>query len=101
MTLPASGAMKMGANVNVELGNSATAQISLGQSTVRTLYGVASGAIRLAADGYGKSNRAVLSYTFTTNTTNASLNVASIGGYNAGKSDITITVYSEIGRAHV
>jgi hypothetical protein len=45
----------LGADVNVELGNSATTQISLGQSSVRGLYGVASGAIRLAADGYGKS----------------------------------------------
>lgn len=56
MTLPSSGAMKLGGNVNVELGNSATAQISLGQSSVRNLYGIASGAIRLAADGYGKSS---------------------------------------------
>jgi hypothetical protein len=56
MTLPVSGAMRLGGNVNVELGNSATAQLSLGSSSVRTLYGVASGAIRLAADGYGKSS---------------------------------------------
>ena len=55
MPLPLSGPMRLGADVNVELGNSATTQISLGQSSVRGLYGVASGAIRLAADGYGKS----------------------------------------------
>jgi hypothetical protein len=48
--------MRQGADVNVELGNSATTQISLGQASVRTLYGKASGAIRLAQDGYGKSN---------------------------------------------
>ena len=56
MALPSSGAMQMGGNVNVELGSAATTQISLGQATVRTLYGIASGAIRLANDGYGKSN---------------------------------------------
>jgi hypothetical protein len=46
----------MGGNVDVELGNSSTTQLSLGSTPVRTLYGVASGAIRLAADGYGKSS---------------------------------------------
>ena len=55
MALPASGALSLG-NVNVELGLSSIVQISLGATGVRTLYQVASGAIRLAADGYGKSN---------------------------------------------
>ena len=55
MALPASGKMSLGSNVNVELGNPATNMIALGQASVRSLYGVASGAIRLAADGYGKS----------------------------------------------
>ena len=68
MALPSSGQVRLGADVNVELGNSASAQISLGQSTVRTLYGVSSGAIRLAADGYGKANRVALSYVFSSNT---------------------------------
>ena len=54
MALPSSGAMTLG-NINVELGITRATQRSLGQSTTRTLYGVASGAIRLAADGYGKS----------------------------------------------
>lgn len=56
MTLPASGAVRMGADVDVELSLASTTAISLGGSGVRGLYGVASGAIRLAADGYGKSN---------------------------------------------
>jgi hypothetical protein len=88
--------MRLGADVNVELGFSATAQISLGSVAVRGLYGVASGAIRLAADGYGKSSRVTLSYTFSAHTADASLNVATISGYLAGKSDITITVNSGI-----
>jgi len=59
MPLPASGAVRLGADVDVILGFSSTTQISLGATGVRTLYGVASGAIRLAADGYGKSPAAV------------------------------------------
>jgi hypothetical protein len=46
--------------------------------------------------GGGAISRATLSYTFSTNTSNASLNVTSIGGYVAGKSDITVTVNSGI-----
>ena len=37
-----------------------------------------------------------ISYTFTSNTSNASLNVTSIGGYSAGRSIITITVNSGV-----
>jgi hypothetical protein len=55
MALPASGAISLGA-VNTELGLTSTTLISLGGSSVRTLYGISTGAIRLAADGYGKSN---------------------------------------------
>ena len=42
------------------------------------------------------ANRVALSYTFTSSTSNASLNVTSIGGYSAGLSDITITVNSGV-----
>ena len=59
MALPTSGSMTMG-NINVELGIARATQRSLGQSTTRSLYGVPSGAIRLAADGYGKSAVTVL-----------------------------------------
>ena len=56
MPLQSSGALALG-DVNVELGLArTTANRALGGATTRTLYGVASGAIRLAADGYGKSN---------------------------------------------
>lgn len=54
MTLPASGAISLN-NVNVELGLSGTTSINMNQATVRTLFGVASGAISMS-DGYGKSN---------------------------------------------
>lgn len=68
MALQANGQIDF-SDVNVELGLSATTQISLGQASVRNLYGIAAGAIRLAADGYGKSSGPIItSYNF--NTTN-------------------------------
>jgi hypothetical protein len=54
MALPASGAISLSA-VNTELGLSATAAIGMNDSAVRTLFGVASGAIGMG-DGYGKAN---------------------------------------------
>ena len=56
MALAGSGAMRMGADVNVELGSASTTQISLGQASVRTLIGVASGAVSFPTNFYGKSS---------------------------------------------
>jgi hypothetical protein len=100
MTLNSTGPISIGGtttgqSIEIELGQSGTVQASLNDSALRTLAGVASGAISLS-NFYGKSNRASLSYTFTTSTPNASLNVTSIGGYISGKSDITVTVNSGV-----
>lgn len=82
-------------DVNIELGRSGTTNISLNETAVRTLAGVASGTISMN-DLRGKSNRVTLSYTFSSSTANASLNVSAIGGYIAGKSDITVTINSGV-----
>ena len=88
MALPASGAISFN-NVNVELNLSGTATISLNDAAVRTLFAKASGAISMS-DGYGKSNRAAISYTYSASAANPSLNITTIGGYAAGTSDVNI-----------
>lgn len=86
-----------GVSIQKELGGTGTAQMSLNCATVRTLAGVPSGAIIMPTNFYGKSSGpTVLSYTFAANTANASLNVASISGYVAGSSAITVTVNSGV-----
>jgi hypothetical protein len=94
MTLPASGAISFNA-INVELGVAGTTTANINQATYRTLAGVPSGTIALS-NFYGKSNRAAVSYTYSSNTTNASLNITSLSGYAAGTSDVTITINSGV-----
>jgi len=59
MALPSSGQITLN-QVNVELGLSGTAQIGMNDSAVRSLFGVASGQIKMS-DGYGASSEYVLS----------------------------------------
>ena len=82
MTLPASGAIRMGADIGVETGNTSTSQISIGATAPRRwVANVASGPIRVAADFYGKTYNFV--YTFTTSQSNVNLrNVLNAAGYN-------------------
>ena len=61
MTLNASGPISLGGStagqsLNLVLGRSATAQVSLNESAVRTLAGVPSGAIVMPTNFYGKSS---------------------------------------------
>jgi len=98
MALSSSGPIRLGADVNVELGLSATAQASLGSAGVRGLYGVASGPIRLAADGYGKSHVFVFNQTIASNTNDYNLKNAAIA---AGWDQViglqaTVTINSDI-----
>lgn len=64
MTLNASGPISLGGStvgqsINLELSKSATAQVSLNDTDVRTLAGVASGAIVMPTNFYGKSAVAI------------------------------------------
>lgn len=101
MPINSSGAISLagttaGQSIQIENGGNGTTTISLNDTAVRALAGVPSGTISMPANFYGKSNTAYPTYTFTSNTANASLNVNSISGYSAGKSVITVTVNSGV-----
>jgi len=97
MTLLSSGQISIGGStsgrsINLELGRSATAQSSLGETTLRTLAGVASGEISLSSF-YGKSNEVLIAtqtyntvgtyyYTIPAGTTN--IEVITVGGGGGG-----------------
>lgn len=84
-------------DVNIELGFAGTTLISMNQSDVRTLAGVGgSGTIITMQNLQGKSNRVSLSVTYSSSTQSPTLNLSSISGYSAGRSDITVTVNSGV-----
>ena len=94
MALPSTGPISF-SDINVELAVSATTQRSLNDAAVRTLFGVASGSIDMNT-GHGKSNSANLTYIISSNTTQRSVNVATLSGYVAGKTNLTITINNGI-----
>jgi len=62
MTLPASGQISLN-DVNVELDNSGTAQIGMGDTAVRDLFDIPSGEIEMS-DGHGKSSQILPTQTY-------------------------------------
>lgn len=87
-------------SIEVELGGSGTTTISLNDSNVRTLLGVASGAISLS-NAYGKSNAFTFNATISANTQNYNLKSAAIAaGWNqtsALKATVTINANVYVG----
>ena len=84
MTMVSSGPISLGGSatsgglnqsINIELGQSATAQTSLNAANVRTLLAVPSGTISLS-DAYGKSN--VFALTISSNQTNVNLRTLAV-----------------------
>lgn len=76
MALQSSGNISLG-DVNVELDLTRTTQISLGQSSVRDLLEVASGAIKLT-NGYSKFSKFRFAPTISVNTANYNIKSAAI-----------------------
>ena len=105
MALNASGPISIagttaGESIQIELNGNGTTTMSLNDASVRTLAGPAfttpATTIQMPTNFYGKSNRATLSVTYSTNTTNATVAIGSLPGYIAGTSDITITINSGV-----
>lgn len=102
MTMVSSGPISLGGNattgglnqsINIELGQSATATISLNDANVRTLLGKASGTISLN-DAYGKANQ--FSFTISSNQTNANLRTLAVNaGWNQA-SKVVATIGSGV-----
>ena len=92
MALPASGAISLN-DVNVELGLSGTATISMNDTAVRTLFGISSGAIDMNT-GHGKANQ--FSFTIASNQVQASLStLGTNAGWN-GSSKLVATINSGV-----
>jgi hypothetical protein len=95
MTTP-SGQISLG-DVNTELGYSATALITMNDAAVRTLAGVGgSGTVITMQNLQGKSNRVTANVTISSDTANYTFNTAKITGYDAGKTDATLTINSGV-----
>lgn len=91
MTTP-SGQISLN-DVNVELGLSGTALITMNDANVRTLAGVGGSGTQISMQNLqGKSNRVTASATISSDTANYTLNTAKASGYSAGKTDMTLTI---------
>jgi hypothetical protein len=94
MTMPFSGQISLGdARTELSVDYAPTSQITLNDTAVRILFDKTGASTNIGlADGYGKSQRRSLSVIAASSQTNLSINVSTLSGYVAGKSDITITV---------
>jgi hypothetical protein len=94
MTLNSSGPISLGGSttgqsINLELGQSATAQVSMNDTNVRSLAGVASGAIVMPTNFYGKSavtivlsNQSIADFTGGGSNASAGYQLTSAGAAN-------------------
>jgi hypothetical protein len=105
MALPTSGKLTL-SQIQTEFGGSASTKLSeyyaggayVPAGTSGTNGAVPSSGKITISNFYGtaKASRVSISYTFSSNTANASLNLNAISGYSAGQSDITVTINSGI-----
>lgn len=94
MTMNTSGQISLGGaaegqSINLEVGNSATTQISLGGEQARLLAQTPTGAIVMPTNFYGKKNQYIVD--ITTNQTNANLRTLAV---NAGWNQSTLLTFT-------
>lgn len=99
MTLNASGPISLagttaGQSIEIELGGSGTAQISLNCTSVRTLAGVPSGAITMPTNFYGKANQ--FNYTVSSNQTNFCMRAGAVSAGWNGTAKLNVTINSGV-----
>lgn len=96
MTLPVvPGSSLSFSQVNTELGRSATAQISLNESAVRTLAGVGASPATISVSNLsGKSN--TFSFTIASNQTNANLRSLAVAAGWGGTAQVIATINSGV-----
>jgi len=82
MTLPVSGTITL-AQVNTELGNASTTNISMNQASVRSLFAVPTGAIAMS-NGYGKSATTYATWNPSDHGTNSTLSGSNLVITNTG-----------------
>lgn len=91
MTIPSTQSIRL-SDIAVELGLPRNTKISLGHPDVRTFLGISSGQIRLGQLRGATFGRAIVSRVVSAHSQNLTINLNTLPGYQAGKSDITITV---------
>jgi hypothetical protein len=98
MTMPFSGQISLGdARTELSADYTATSQITLNDTAVRSLFTKSGDSTNIGlADGYGKAFRKILSILFTTNQSNYIINMSSLSGYVAGKTDLSVGINSGV-----
>lgn len=91
MTIPSTQSIRL-SDISVELGLPRTTKMALGHPDVRTFLGIPSGQIRLGQVRGATFGRAVVSQVVSAHSQNLTINLNTLPGYQAGKSDITVTV---------
>lgn len=91
MAIPSTQSIRL-SDISVELGLPRTTKMALGHPDVRTFLGIPSGKVGLGQVRGASFGRAIVSRVISAHSQNLTINLNTLPGYQAGKSDITITV---------
>ena len=91
MAIPSTQSIRL-SDISVELGLPRTTKMALGHPDVRTFLGIPSGKVGLGQVRGASFGRAIVSRVISAHSQNLTIDLNTLPGYQAGKSDITITV---------